>query len=71
MREELHIKFGCQIGGYYILSVKHRCLVSILLQRYEYRSLLPLCIVFYRVTVNCRTTATVSSTKRKFYRIRS
>ena len=28
----------------------------------------PLCTAVYRVTMNCRATATVSSTKRKFYR---
>jgi len=35
---ELHTVFDCQIGGYYVSSVKHRCRASIPLQRYERRS---------------------------------
>ena len=38
MKIELHTVFDCQIGGYYLSSVKHRCRASIPLQRYERRS---------------------------------
>ena len=35
MKIEFHTVFDCQIGGYYVSSVKHRCRASIPLQRYE------------------------------------
>ena len=38
MKIERHTVFDCQIGGYYVSSVKHRCRTSIPLQRYERRS---------------------------------
>ena len=37
MKLDFNIVFDCQIGGIYVLSVKHRCRASIPLHGYELR----------------------------------